>query len=76
MNKNAEFYRVVVVRTAKGDKQHRLRQPLRRVYRVPVVLDVRPIFDPIFIRRTPSIGFVDVRWDGKETTVSGFPVYR
>ena len=73
MNKWAEFYRVVVLRTASGDRQVTLRRPLVRTVVVPTVEDMK--FDPVFIR-PQRLGRIEYHWDGKETTVQGLPVYR
>ena len=55
--------RIIVVRTAQGDKQSVVRCPLPAAVRLPVL-------------ERGGFGAEVYSWNGKETTVAGLPVYR
>ena len=66
MNKQAEFKRVCVIRTTdRGDLVWTARQPL-----MPTAIV------PYWDSEHGGFGQIHYHWDGKETNVQGFPVYR
>lgn len=64
MNKNARFYRMIVVQEEDGRcREWRVQQPLMRTVVRPVLMK-------------GGFGQILYHWDGKETNVQGLPVYR